>query len=86
MRIFYKAVNFAIDKTITVFFIKPDLQKSEMMEFTEWGEGLYYLDMVFCEFGPYVGKFFENDVPTVVQVFRRGKIPGVVYYNVKGEK
>ena len=83
MRIFYKTVNFAVGRTITVFFIKPDLQKSEIMEFKEWGEGLYYLDVEFKKFGVYVGKFFEDDIPTVVQIFRQDKIPGVVYYNVR---
>lgn len=78
MRIWYKARNFEIGKNVTIFFIKPNLQKSETMAFTEWGEGFYYLDAPIKSDGPYVGKVFEDGVPILAYVFRRGVCPGIV--------
>lgn len=83
MRLFYQAKGFAIGKTITAFFIKPDLTKSEIMTFIELSDGLYYLDVDLVEFGPHCGKFFENGKATIAKVFRKGEHPGLVTYNVR---
>lgn len=83
MRIWYKARGFGTGKNVTVFFIKPSLEKSGVLKFKEWGEGLYYLDYDFCDYGPYVGKIFENEIPLLAHVFRKGSSPGIVTYNTK---
>lgn len=68
-RIFYKANNFATDKTVTAYLWDPNLNKSSLQTFTELEEGLYYLDYTFDKEGSYVGKFYEDDIPTVSGVF-----------------
>jgi len=80
MRLFYKAVNFATGKTITGFFIDPDLVKGNMLTFTEIGYGLYYLDIELSKCGPHCGKFFEGGKPTLAHVFRKGEHPGIINY------
>lgn len=79
MRIFYKAIAFADGKDVTAFFIKPDLERSKTYTFTNWGEGIYYLDILFTWPGEYCGKFFENGCPTVIRSFSYA-CKGVVHY------
>ena len=83
MRIWYKSRNFQTGLNIAIFFIKPNLTKSDVMNFTEWGEGLYYVDYDFISYEPYVGKVFENGEPSLAHVFRKGHYPGIVTYNGK---
>ena len=78
MRIWYKAKGFGTGKEVTMWFIKPDLVQTATMPFTEWGEGFYYLDYNIRNNGPYIGKAFENNIPTVAAVFRYGVCPGIV--------
>lgn len=80
VRLWYKTRNFTTGKTITGFFIKPDLTRTQLLLFTEWGEGFHYLDFDFIKEGPYCGKFFENGNPTLAMVFRKGKFPGIIEY------
>ena len=83
MRIFYKAINFAEDVEVTVFFIKPDLTQSKTFTLTHWKDGVYYIDVEFESDEFYCGKFFENDVGTIIKTFTR-KPPGSVSYRVRG--
>ena len=69
-RIFYKAASFAIGKTVTAYLWNPSMVKSALQTFTEIGEGLYYLDYNFVVEGNYVGKFYENGVAIISQIFR----------------
>lgn len=80
MRIWYKTSKFATNKVVTIWFIKPDLIQTPLLTFTEWGEGFYYLDydFDFRNKRTYVGKAFENGIPTIAQIFRGGSCPGIV--------
>ena len=69
-RISYRARGFAIGKTVTAYMWPPDLAQSSLLSLTEIGEGLYYLDYDFTVEGTYIGKFFENGVPSTMGVFR----------------
>ncbi len=78
MRIWYKASGFGANKQVTIWFIKPNLTQTSVMQLIEWGEGLYYLDYDIKNDGPYVGKVFEDGVPMLAQVFRKGVCPGII--------
>jgi len=80
MRLFYKAAGFKEGITVTGYFIQPDLSKTAMLAFTELYDGIYYLDFDFAKCGPYCGIFFENTIPSIVQVFRQGRYPGIIEY------
>ena len=73
-RISYRAGKFALGKTVTAYIWSPGLAKSNLLTFTEIGEGLYYLDYDFTVEGTYQGKFFENGVPSTTGVFRVNNI------------
>lgn len=81
MRMWYKSIDFAIDKNITMFFVTPTLQKTKVLAFTEYGEGLYYLDYVFKQEGSYVGKISEDGRPVLAKVFRKNIYPGIITHN-----
>ena len=83
MRIFYKAISFAEDKEVTVFFIKPDLTRSKTFTLTHWGEGVYYIDVEFESDDEYCGKFFEDGVGTTIKMYARKPI-GAITYHVRG--
>ena len=82
MRIFYKAISFAEDKEVTVFFIKPDLTRSKIFTLTHWGEGVYYIDVSLSDDEFYCGKFFEDGVGTTIKMYSR-KPAGAVTYHVR---
>ena len=84
MRIFYKAIGFAEDKEVTVFFIKPDLTRSKTFTLTHWGEGVYYINVRLSDDDFYCGKFFEDGVGTIIKTFSRGSVGGAVTYRVRG--
>jgi len=69
-RISYRAGKFASGKAVTAYMWTPALVKSSLLPLTEIGEGLYYLDYDFADEGTYMGKFYEDGVPTTTGVFR----------------
>jgi hypothetical protein len=69
-RISYRARKFATGKAVTAYIWTPALVQSSLLTLTEIGGGLYYLDYDFEDEGTYMGKFFENGVPTTTGVFR----------------
>jgi hypothetical protein len=69
-RVLYRSRGFAVGKVVTAYIWSPSLAKSSLLTFTSVGEGLYYLDYDFAAEGTYLGKFFEDGIPTVAGVFR----------------
>jgi hypothetical protein len=69
-RISYRARKFAPGKVVTGYIWTPALVQSSLLTFAEIGEGLYYLDYDFADEGTYIGKFYEDGVPSTTGVFR----------------
>lgn len=69
-RIVYKAQNFATGKNVTVKLRKPNLVELQPKTLTEIGDGLYYIDHNFSEYGAYIGLFYEDGIPTTMETIR----------------
>jgi len=61
-RLIYKSETFVEGLTVTAYIWSPALVKSDLQEFTEISDGLYYLDYNFSDSGTYAGMFYESGV------------------------
>lgn len=80
-RIWYRPVNFQIGLDVQLRLWDPDLSKKNLQKFTEFEEGLYYLDYNFDQRGTWMGIIYENEIKITANTFSVGmRQPGIVRY------
>jgi len=72
-RIYYQTSGF-VPKTISCFFYAPDGRSTLTYSFTEIEAGIYYADVVFSEYGDYLGVFYENGNRVTTRIFKVTKL------------
>lgn len=85
-RVVYKSEGFKTDLTVTVKFWDPFLETTPLIQFTELGEGLYYLDFNFNHEGTWIGLLYENGVKKGTQTYKVTKFidnRGVIIHKTK---
>ena len=68
-RLWYKSKGFVVGVNVTIDFRSPTLQKWEDLVFTEMGDGLYYLDFTFDEYGDWIAVVYENGMKVSCQSY-----------------
>lgn len=58
-RIFYKTKSGYVEY-VQLYFIQPDLQKKGPIQMFYIDDGVFYADINFPEFGPYIVTIYEN--------------------------
>ena len=84
-RVWYSPSNFRTGLDIQLRLWNPKLDKKDLQNFTEFEEGLYYLDYDFDQRGTWIGIVYENGVKATSSPFSIGmRRPGIVVHNKKG--
>lgn len=78
-RVWYKPANFQTGLAVTIRLYDPDLKLRVPTQFTEFQEGLYYVDFNFDKRGSWIGIVYENGVKVTSDTFSVGMSrPGIV--------
>ena len=80
-RVWYSPSNFQTGLDIQLRLWDPKLGKKDLQDFTEFEEGLYYLDYDFDQRGTWIGIVYENGNKITSSSFSIGmRRPGIVIH------
>jgi len=83
-RISYQSIGFREGVDVTGRVWGPTGERSELQIFDEIGEGLYYLDYDFIEYGVHTAITYENGIKKKSGTYRVQIPPGIVTHVSRG--
>lgn len=83
-KVWYSPSDFQTGLNVQLQLWDPKLDKKDLQDFTEFKEGLYYLDYDFNKRGTWIGIIYENGNKVTSSPFSIGmRRPGIVIYKKK---
>lgn len=80
-RVWYRPLSFQTGLDVQLRLWNPDLEEQDLQNFTEFEEGLYYLNYDFNKRGTWMGIIYENGIKRTANTFSVGmQRPGIVRY------
>ena len=85
-RLFYQAAGFVTELTVTGKLFTGDFTLLQEVNFTEWQEGTYYVDIVFPSYATFIMRVYEGGIHALTETFqvdRPWMQKGIIVYRGK---